>query len=397
MSAVSLEKRSPLGETEFASATQFNQLGRLAPQSAFSGASAAAPAASPPVQKNGFNKQPQVQQQAPAIAPTTGVAAPIYTIGVDHTFKWKNGTDAGAVLEDTPLLAGLQAKGLSTKEQFNVPAMYVESLQNVSHAPLGVQVEALNGRDLKNNFHKDGQWSTVYIPPGTTHNFKSLNDGKGLLIASNPLDEYGNINVLMAPKDLLKHTNTHDDYKDPATGNPTHYVVDVDLSGYGKPGATTSEQLKPMNPLARVVFANAKLAFAQVPGIEEMIGGQLPPLTHDDVHSEKLFDGIKVVPDLTAKERGRFKAVINADQLHDVINHYSTEVAQKAQPTNAAEHKIKVIRIGKKPGEHFGDISRELGVGQAEIDRSKQHWQGLHAKFNYDIQHNGKPFDGEKK
>lgn len=398
MSAIAVPNTATTASQAHLSANAFNQQGRLPSTAAaplHSGAAAG-------VHKNGFVHTPQVQQPPPPQQPaaslpaTKGTGASVITVGTHETFKWKNGNKAADDhLEAKPLIVALQGKGLSTAEQFNVPAAYIETATNKSDSVIGIQYHALNGQDIIKKQHKDGEWSTLVLHPNQTKDFSHLNDGKGLKIHENPLDEYGNVNVQMSPGDLLKHAETHKDYIDAATGKPTHYQVEVDLSGFGKFEATQEEKLAPMSPLARVVYANAKADFHAVPGIEAMVGGPLPKPTPQEAAAEKLFPTMTVVPDFRGKEKGRFTATIEAPHLQEAIDHYAKNVAQKAQPTSAQHHAIKVIRIGKGKG-GFGDISNELGVTPADIDRSKNSWSGVHLTTNYDIQHNGKPFDGEK-
>lgn len=373
------------------SAAAFNNLvqGRHNPV-ANSGAAAAAPAA-----YKGTYGQNQPVTQTPAMAqptpPPPAAATPAalgpatISFGSHDTFKWKNGnSDNDNVVEVKPLLGALQHQNLSTNEQFNIAGTYVESAKNISDSPLGVQFLAVNGRDVKNKYHKDGSWSTIVVGPRESRDFSMLNGGKGLLIASNPLDDYGNVNVQMSPGDLLASAKKHTDGK--------KYVVDVDLTGFANRNASLEEQLQPMSQLGKIVYANAKMAFNSYPGIEQMIGGPLPPLSQSDVSGTPLFPDIKVVPDLLSDTPGRFHAVIPADQLTDAVEHYGKAVVKNAQPTSAHQHAIRVFRIGTKNGQKIGDISNELGITQGDIDRSKVQWSGLHLVTNYDIQHNGKKF-----
>jgi hypothetical protein len=182
----------------------------------------------------------------------------------------------------------------------------------------------------------------------------------------------------------------HDDYKD-ANGKPTHYVVGVDLTGFSRRDASLDDQLKPMNPLGRVVFANAKAKFANVPGIEAMVGGPLPPLQQEDLDID-IFPTMEIRPDTLAARPGRFHAIVEAKELQDAIKHYGSEVQKNAQPTSAQEHKIKIVAIGK----NGLDSKNEIGVSASDYERSKTVINGVHLAVNYDIQHNRKPFEGKK-
>jgi hypothetical protein len=368
------------------SASKFNQQGRLAPQK---------------------QQQQQQQQQQTPQAPTSTLSraaaeeqlanagAPLRSFGVHETFKWKS-TPGGKNerTEAHPLLAALQHEGLSTDENFNTRGVYLETASNASPAPIGVQLTNVNGANLTKDRHANGQWSTLVLPPNSTKDFQHMNGGKGLLLAANELDEFGNVNVQsLAPADLLKQAETHEDYTDFTTGEPTHYIVKVDLSGFADPDSqqTVEQKMARTTQLGRLVFANAKAAFAKAPGVHSALFC-LPQPTAEELAGYGAFPDILVSEDLVGKKRGRFSAVIPADHLRDAVEHYGRDVVSKAQPTNAHDHQIKVFRVGAHGSDHIGDIKNELGVAPSDLDRAKHSYSGVHLKLNYEIQHNGKPF-----
>lgn len=409
MSNVNLNKEMFGGQAD-RSPTAFNNQGRFGtpqqPQRAMPQQSFVPPQQQQsfvaPQQQQAMPAPPQapVQQQQQEFAqgywpPATSQAkAPpgMYSFGAHQTYRWKNGTADGAFTESTPLVTPLQHQNLSTTEQFNVANAYVESVKNVSDTPIGVQFVALNGKDIKKNWHENGQWSTVMVQPNQLRDFSHHNAGKGLLVHSNPLDDYGNVNVQMSPADLLKSAAKHPDYVD-ANGDPTHYVVGVDFTAFGQRDLSLEDQLKPMSPLGKIVYANAKAKFNNIPGIEQLIGGPLPPLDRKDIEGVDVFPTLEIRPDTLAARPGRFHAIVQAQELKDAVDRYGQDVQKTAQPTSALTHKIKIVALTK----NGFDSKNEIGVSPADVERSKSIYNGVHVAVNYDIQHNGKPFSGEKK
>jgi hypothetical protein len=383
------------------SPAQFNQGGRFGTPVQQTRSFAEAP--KPVVTGQQQQQQQQLQQQAPSppaygeaiqSEQVAGLGAPTRSLGVMETFKWRGIKSSKDRLKATPLLAALKHANLSPDEAFNVRGVYLESATNKSASPIGVQLSAVNGKDLVKKQLANGQWATFILPPGVTRDFQHMNDGKGLLLAENQLDDFGNVNVQsLAPEDLIKQATVRRDYIDPTTKEPTAYQVDVDLSHFADPQSSLSRDQKigSMTQLGRLVYANAKAVFNQYPGIQGNLH-DLPELTDEDVHGAQAFPSIRVTEDALAKERGHFQAIIDANELRDAVYAYGNHVAQNAQPTRAMDHTITVFRIGQKKDEHIGDLKNEIGISAADIDRAKQAYSGVHVDLNYDIQHNGQKF-----
>jgi len=326
-----------------------------------------------------------------AIASATNVRK----FGVPLTFKWSANSSAkpqrkrlgvkAAASKDTlvsnalashkPLDNALKHQSLSTQEKFNVRALYLQKAFNSSAEPVALQVANLNGENLKKNMHQNGEWSTVTLAPGERADYSHVNDGLGVQLASNQLDSQGQINVNMSPADLMKYAETHPNHID-SEGNPTKHLVNLDLSGFGQQGASMEEKLAPLekNPLGLLVYANAKAKINAVPGIEHAIGGSLPPADGD---THDLLPDLEVQPDVFG-ERGHFKALVSAAQLHDLVDHFSHENISKAQPTSAQSHVIALVHTSDSKAN-----GRPVEGG------------AVHALFNYEIQHNGKPYGKE--
>jgi len=387
MSAVGIPLDQKGKKAQF-SASKFNQQGRL------SQAPAATPAPAP--QPEPAQQQRQESSQAAADDQAANASAPLRSFGVHETFKWKSTPSSSERTSAVPLLQALEHEGLSTKENFNTRGVYLETATNKSAAPIGVQLTNVNGENLVKDRHADGKWSTFVLPPNSVKDFQHMNDGKGLQLAANELDYFGNINVQsLAPADLLKQADTHEDFINFETGEPTHYIVNVDLSGFADPNSTQTQEQKMarLSQLGQIVYANAHAAFMQEPGARQALFG-LPEPSQSDMTGDGVFPDIDLKEDLVGKKRGRFRAIIPAEHLREAVEHYGREVVSKAQPTNANDHQIKLFRVGAN-GEHIGNIKNELGVTPSDLDRAKHSFSGVHLKLNYDIQHNGKAFEGE--
>lgn len=244
-----------------------------------------------------------------------------------------------------------------------------------------MQLKNVNGVDLKHVLLDNGEWATIVLHPGETAPLRTLNDGKGLLLTSNPLDYYGNVNVQVSPDDFPKFAKPHAAYVD-SSGKPTHYIVDVDLSGFkydpANPFKTPDEKMATANPLGRVIYANAKKAFAEVPNVEAFVGGPLLPLNHEDVYGPQMLPSIRITPDLVSPNGGSFHALVDVNEYKEVVDLYKNQVSSKAQPTDPKALAVKVIRIGKKPGD---PVAEPLAV---------------HLGLKWEVNHNGKPYTGEK-
>lgn len=386
MSAVTVPKSAAApgaGGWSALSPAAFNQNGRLAEQQ-----QALPSQAAPAVQQQPAlvvrQQAPPVQQAAPVQQqlPVTPKKAPSYSFETLDTYKWSNNKDTSGVLDGKPLLIGLQHSNLSTKEQLNVSNLGWTSAHNPTNELLGVQLKNVNGVDIKRVLLPDGEWATLALHPGQTVDLHHLNNGDGLSLASNPLDYYGNVNVQVSPEDFPKWAKTHPQYIDPVTGKPTHYIVDVDLSGFkydpANPNKSPDEKMASANPLGRVIYANAKRAFAELADVENFVGGKLLPLNADDVYGPQMLPSIRITPDLVSPSGGSFHALVDVNEYNEVVDLYKKSVASKAQPTNANDLGVKVIRIGKKPGDvPVVPISVQLGL-------------------KWEVNHNGKPFTGEK-
>lgn len=301
--------------------------------------------------------------------------------------------DDGSVLVHAPLPNLLVAKKLCPEQPVNVSELYVEKLHNVSKSPIGIQVTGLNGQDLKKNIHQDGQWSTLTVLPGQQLDYTHLNGGRGLLLSANKLSSADEINVNMSPADMLAAAVPHKNFID-ASGAPTKFIVDLDFSGFADPSITDpAEQLAVLekNPAGLIVYANAKHAVhSQVP--HELVA-RLPPITAEDLNRVNVLPGLEVSKAEFGKP-GEYRALVDAQAYRDLVESYANDNQSKAAPTVPKEHKIAVFRMNGNDKEHIGDLSKELGVTQSDIDRSDQVTNGLHAHFNYVLQHNGTKHTG---
>jgi len=291
-------------------------------------------------------------------------------LGVKSAASASDNVDALATHK--PLENALKHQSLSTAEKFNVRSLFLQKAHNSSAAPVALQVAHLNGKHVKTNVHQDGKWSTVTLSPGERVDYSHLNDGKGLQLASNYLDSQGEINVNMSPADLMKYAETHPHHVD-SQGAPTKHLVHLDLSGFAQHGATMEEKLAPLekNPLGLLVYANAKAKINAVPGIEQEIGGELPPA---DGHYADMLPGLEVQPD-TFGARGNFKALVDAEQLRDLVDHFGRENISKAQPTSAQEHSISLVHASSSKA------SARPAEGGA-----------VYVQLHYQVQHNGKEY-----
>lgn len=354
---------------------------------------------------------PATSESQTAIEAALNANKNIHVIGTPLTFQWTgpkkapSGTgyvpqkEDGSVVAHTPLMTALTGRGLSPEEKLNVREMYIEKAANISKSAIAIKVSALNGRDLKKNHHADGSWSTLVLHPGEQVDYSHMNHGRGLRIASNNLDQHGDINVAMSPAEMMQYAKVPDgdEYKD-ANGKPLKFVTRLDLSGYGQ-HTDPVEQLKPLekNPLGLLVYANAKVKINSHPGIEQAIGGRLPAIEPKDLELVDMLPDLQLAPAQFGKP-GQFDAMIDAQHLRDLVDIYATNNAAKAQPTSAKEHKIEVFRLGGAgPKDHIGDLSKELGVTSADIDRAAHTLSGVHLQVNYVVQHNGKKYDNTKK
>ena len=366
--------------------------------------------------------QQQQQQQEPRTAPQAPVQEPyappqydsgdvyvssapataarnVREFGVHETFKWNASaakTNVNSV-KAKPLIGALKSKNLSTQERMNVRGLYLASAHNASQAPIGVLLRDVNGRDLNRVYVGNGRWATFTMQPRETLDYRLINDGRGLRLASNPLTIEGDYNSQMKPEEMLTYAEARQDYMD-ENGEPTHYLVDVDLSAFDPNNtahsqSSPSQKLNQLNPLGKFVYANAKVQFNKTEAAAYLHG--LPELNEHDFQNQPFFGDIHITEDSFARHRGKFKALIPRDRIEQGIENYTKDVSSTAQPTIAKNHAIEVFRIGANNAEHIGDMSSELNVTKGDLDRAKQVNSGVHLQFNYEIQHNGKPEDAK--
>lgn len=291
----------------------------------------------------------------------------------------------------TPLVNVLQAKGLCPDQPINVSEVYLQKLHNASKSPLQLQVSGLNGRDLAKDFHQDGSWSTLVVHPEEKVDYTSMNNGRGLLLASNKLTSAAEVNVSLTAADILASAKPH---TFEASGAPAKYLVDLDFSGFANNELSPAEQIKTLekSPAGMLVFANAKAKIVTSNVLDPALVRRLPPLEPAELKQADVLPSLKI--DKAAfGEPGHYQALIDGNEFRELVGSYESDNQAKATPTMAKTHQITVRRMNAGPKEHIGDISKELSVTQTDIDRNAQAQTGLHAYFNYVVQHNGTKYN----
>lgn len=318
-------------------------------------------------------------------------------VGVPLQFQWsgpqrlKDGTVApaektsGTVLQHAPLEKALIAQGLSPHQGINIAELRVLKATNASKQKIGVQFLNVNGENLDNFVSSDGEKATLVLHPGESVNFTHHDGGKGLLLASNPLNPEDQINVNMSPTEMIKDARAHPD-------KPGMVTTTLDLSGYLQDG-TPESQLKPLSPLGLLILANAKAELKSNRAIDPEIRAKLLPPS-DEEEKTSMLPGIQLAP--TPFKPGSYDALIDREHLESLVHQYASDNAAKAQPTSAIDHIVRVVPLGAGVGAHIGDLSNAIGLSQREIDLAHATRQGVHLDVMYAIQHNGKKYDAKQ-
>ncbi len=316
----------------------------------------------------------------------------VRVIGVPMTFQWsgpqKEKLAAGEkpaapnVTQHTPLPKALISNGLSPDENINLAEVRVLKATNASKQKVGVQFLNVNGEDLNHFVTADGTKVALVLHPGESVDYSHHDGGKGKLLASNPLDPVDQINVNMAPSEMMKAARAHPD-------KPGMVVTELDLSGY-LDSRDETEQLKKLSPLGLLVLANAKGEIKSSRVVDPAIRAKLPMPSPDE--ETPILPGMELAP--TPFKHGSYDALIDKQHLEELVRNYTNGNAAKAQPTSAKDHLIRVVPLdGRGPGAHIGDLSGAIGLSQREIDLAHATRQGVHLDVAYTIQHNGKKYD----
>jgi hypothetical protein len=341
------------------------------------------------------------QESAPAAGTATasGVNDVPLTIEVFKTFQFKGQKSPQEVLSHAPLVAPLQALNLDPKTPFNVRKIYLRSVSSTSKSPIAVQFKNVNGKHLDKQHH-DGDhytWSTYTEHPGngTTTSYAHLNDGKGLLLDENELDQYGKLNSRVSVADMWKDVHTHDDWKE--NGEPTHYVISANFAGYTNPNNTTQAQkASSMSQVAQLVYSNAKHQINNHEEIQKhMPGVELHRLKPGDKTNE-VFTDIDVRHDNSGKAKNRFHLIVKADEFNRAMALYGKELDQTPKATEATQHTIEIFRPGQTDPKiepdttnTIGNIAGQGGVTTADLDRSKNTFSTVHMLLTYELEHPG--------
>lgn len=342
--------------------------------------------------------------QAPASSSPSSSADPmadkLTSFKTVQQFTWRNGpgADPDAVLEMKPLQIGLQNADLSTEEHVNVDGMYLTSLTNKSPVGIGLQVENVNGVNLKKVHDSKGVWATHYVPPGQSHDFHHLNEGKGLALHNNRLPPADLMSNNVVPSDLMREVEVHSDLIDPQTNKPLSYDIPVDLSGFHRDsGLDTAQKYAKMSNAGRIAFTNNRYAFLNYRGpdgksLEEIVGGQLPGTRQ--APEETSFPSMKVMEDSRGTNRARVIARVNADEWLDHVELFKEKLKHSSQKTSPSNHVVRIVRQAQPSSSKggFGDLRGEPNLTIADVDRLTGQTAGVTAVLHYDVNHNQKKF-----
>jgi hypothetical protein len=317
-------------------------------------------------------------------------------VTVYKAFKWQGEHSPDEVLSHKPLLAPLKQLNLDETKKLNVRRVYLQSVAINSKSPIGLRFLGVNGGPLDLQ-HVDGDhytWATHVEHPGThVTSFMHLNDGNGLLLHENELDQYEKLNSRVSVQDLLKDVHEHPSFIE--NGVPTHYVISANFAGFTNPNNTTLQQKQAsMNHAAQLVYANAKHQINNHPTIQENMPGV--ELSRAKQGQQELFSDVDVRLDNLAnsKQNNRFHIIVKANELKQVLARYTKELEKVPKGTDARTHEIEVFRPGQVPKavdpkspETIGYIHKEGGVTSADRDRSKTMTSTLHATIVYELEH----------
>lgn len=345
------------------------------------------------------SKSGDLKNQSPSSGVAAGVNDVPLTIQVFKKFKWQGQASPHQVLSHAPLVAPLQALNLDPKTPFNVRKIYLKSVSTTSKSPIGLRFSNVNGKDLDNEHH-DGDhytWSTYTEHPGngTVTSFAHLNDGKGLLLHENELDQYEKINSRVSVAEMWKDVQTHDDWKE--NGEPTHYIISANFAGYTNPNNTTQAQkASSMSHVAQLVYSNAKHQINNHPEIQAHLPGvELHRLKPGDKTNE-VFTDVDVRHDNSGKQKNRFHVIVKADEFNRAMALYAKELEKTPKATDATKHTIEVFRPGQTDPKiepnttnTIGNIAGEGGVSTADLERSKTTWSTMHVALTYELEHPG--------
>ncbi len=322
--------------------------------------------------------------------------APPVMVGTSHQVTWDHTTKADSdSLVKQPLLIGLPAKNLSAQDPFNMRGHYLVKAHNNSEFAVGLVATGVNG-EMVHHFTDDiGQKYTYPLMPDEKVDFTLVNGGKGFKLAGQTLDAHGAINLNMSKEELKSFAQKAGD---------GHVIVNLDFSSHtaeakaaAKEAAKQNKKMPAdsLNPLAKVVIANARGVLSKNPEIRKIVGDSLDPDNKVDKSIASQFQTFQVAPESFDATGLKFLAKVDEASLDNVLRAVNTKVKQAAK-TSAQDYKIRVIRLNHKAtadGKTFGDVEGEHGVGKRDADIAKTGVpKGVHFTLNHEIDHNGKPF-----
>lgn len=306
-----------------------------------------------------------------------------YKIGTPLSFYTNAKTDyADAALTKKPLVNGLKQENLSPDEQFNMKGVYIEKAVNNEKFPVGIKIDGVNGESLNRYQDEVGQKVAYVLHPGEEVAYGALNNGLGRKLGGRDLDEHGQVHIKLSADELKKFATVK--------GDGTA-IIDIDFTSYSKKNKPNERTTSSMNPLAKVVVANARALLSADPRVRKIVGDDLNPVNASDKKVVTQFQTFKIDKKPFSDNDAQMQVLVDEASLDNVLKLIKQKVAKTAAKTHAKDYTVSVVRLNRKPTKDtkYGDITGEHQVTGRDIDAANAGnvASGVHITLNHQIHH----------